>query len=72
MLSENQIKEYYHNGFVIPDFKMPEQDLLEIERLHDELIKKYPKYLNYCPAILECDERFLKFCLIQYHFHRDL
>ena len=25
--------------------------------------KLYPKYLNYCPAILQYDERFLKYCL---------
>ena len=62
MLSKKQIKEYHHDGYIIPNFQMPEQDLLEIEKLHEELIKNHPKYLNYCPAILEYDERFLKFC----------
>ena len=42
---------------------MAEKELLEIEKLHDQLIKKYPKYLNYCPAILQYEESFLKYCL---------
>ena len=63
MLNEQQIKNYQNDGYIIPDFKMREEDLLEIENLHDDLIKKYPKYLNYCPAILQYDERFLKYCL---------
>ena len=63
MLNEKEIREYLENGYIIPDFKMSESDLLEIENLHDNLIKKHPKYLNYCPAILQYDERFLKYCL---------
>ena len=63
MLNQQQIKNYQNDGYIIPDFKMTEKDLLEIENLHDHLIKKHPKYLNYCPAILQYDERFLKYCL---------
>ncbi len=63
MLNEKQINEYVDNGYVIPDFKMDEKDLLEIEILHDNLIQKYPKYINYCPALLQYDEKFLKYCL---------
>ena len=48
MLNEQQIKNYQKDGYIIPNFKMPEEDLLEIENLHDNLIKKHPKYLNYC------------------------
>ena len=48
MLNTEQIKKYKEDGFVIPEFKMPENDLLEIEKLHDELIKKRnSRYLNY-------------------------
>ena len=63
MLTKEQIASYHHDGFVIPDFKMPENDLLEIENKHYDLIKKYPEYINYCPAILLKDETFLKYCM---------
>ncbi|MAQ07749.1 MAG: phytanoyl-CoA dioxygenase family protein [SAR116 cluster bacterium] len=63
MLNKKQLEKYYQDGYVIPDFQMAEKELLEIEKLHDQLIKKYPKYLNYCPAILQYDESFLKYCL---------
>ena len=63
MLSEKQIKEYFQNGYIIPDFKMDENDLLEIEKLHNQLINNYPEFYNYCPAILEYDKNFLKYCL---------
>ena len=41
---------------------MPEKDLLEIEGLHNSLVEKFPKFRNYCPAVLLHDERFLKYC----------
>ena len=63
MLNKKQLEKYYEDGYVIPDFQMAEKELLEIEKLHDQLIKKYPKYLNYCPAILQYEESFLKYCL---------
>ena len=63
MLTKKQIASYQENGFVIPDFKMPENDLLDIENKHFDLIKDYPEYINYCPAILLKDETFLKYCM---------
>jgi len=63
MLDKAQINKYYEDGFVIPDFQMPEKDLLAIEKLHKNLIKEFPKFVNYCPAILQYDKNFLKFCL---------
>ena len=62
MLNKEQINKYAEDGYIIPEFKMPENDLLEIEKLHDELIKKNPQFLNYCPAVLEYEEKFLKYC----------
>ncbi len=63
MLTKDQIINYHENGFVIPDFQLHEEDLLEIEKKHFSLIKKYPEYINYCPAVLLKDETFLKYCM---------
>ena len=62
MLTEEQIKNYKTDGFVIPNFKLEEKDILEIEKLHNLLVEKFPKFRNYCPAVLLHDERFLKYC----------
>ena len=62
MLSKLQIEQYENDGYVIPDFKMPENVLNKIEERHNELLKKYPQFKNYCPAILHYDESFLEFC----------
>mgnify|MGYP001262999395 FL=1 len=51
LLSELQLKQYEDDGYVIPDFKLPENLLKKIEKRHDELLKKYPQFKNYCPAI---------------------
>ena len=62
MLSKLQIEQYENDGYVVPDFKMPEDILNKIEERHDELLKKHPEFKNYCPAILHYDESFLEFC----------
>ena len=43
--------------------KFPEKDIIEIEKKYSELIKKYPEYTNYCPALLLKDKTFLKHCM---------
>ena len=62
MLSNNQINQYQKEGFVIPDFIMPEETLLKIEKRHNSLLERYPKFKNYCPAVLSYDEGFIDFC----------
>ena len=39
MLSKLQIEQYENDGYVVPDFKMPEDILNKIEERHDELLK---------------------------------
>lgn len=62
MLSNNQINQYKNDGYVIPDFKMPEEDLLKIEKRHNDLLNKHPEFKNYCPAVLSYDEGFIDIC----------
>ncbi len=62
LLSNLQIEQYEKDGYVIPDFKMSDSTLKKIEERHDKLLKQYPQFKNYCPAILNYDESFLEFC----------
>ena len=57
MLSSEEIQKYNEEGFLIPNFIMPEKDLIEIEELHKSLIEKHPKFRNYCPAIIKCCDK---------------
>ena len=52
LLSKLQIEQYQNDGYVVPDFKMPENTLKKIEERHDELLKKHPEFKNYCPCLL--------------------
>tara|TARA_Y100001935_G_scaffold205523_1_gene174447 strand:- start:415 stop:1179 length:765 start_codon:yes stop_codon:yes gene_type:complete len=62
LLSKLQVEQYKNDGYVVPDFNMPESILKKIENRHDELLQKYPQFKNYCPAILHYDESFIEFC----------
>ena len=62
MLSKLQLEQYENDGYVIPDFKMPEYLLKKIEERHDKLLDTHPEFKNYCPAILHYDESFIEFC----------
>ena len=62
LLSKLQLEQYENDGYVIPDFKMPEDLLKKIEERHDKLLEIHPEFKNYCPAILHYDESFIEFC----------
>ena len=39
MLTEDQVKEYHEKGFVIIDYKLPENELEEIKISHKVLLE---------------------------------
>ena len=62
MLSETQIEQYFEDGYVIPDYRIPEETIIAIQDRHNELLVSHPEFRDYCPAILQHDEGFAAFC----------
>lgn len=61
MLSEQQIAQYHEDGYIIPDFYLPEDTLAAIRADHSHLIQKYPQFADYCPSVLAYDLGFLNY-----------
>ena len=64
MLTDAQIAQYHEDGYVIPEFRLGEDDLESIRWHHDRLVAKHPEFRNYCPAILAHDLAFLNYARI--------
>ena len=62
MLTEAQVAKYHEDGYVIPDFTMPDDVIEAIQGRHAALLKKKPEFRDYCAAILQYDERFVDYC----------
>ena len=62
MLTEAQIAQYHEDGYVIPDFVMPDDVIESIQARHAALLDKHPEFRDYCPAILQYDEGFADYC----------
>jgi len=53
MLNELEIEQYHRDGFVIPRFQMPEEVIESVKKEHTALVRAFPEYIDYCPALLE-------------------
>jgi len=62
MLTEAQIAKYHEDGYVIPDFTMPDDVIEAIQERHAALLKKNLEFRDYCAAILQYDEGFADYC----------
>jgi hypothetical protein len=62
MLTEAQVAQYHEDGYVIPDFVMPDDVIESIQTRHAALLEKHPEFRDYCPAILQYDEGFADYC----------
>ena len=57
MLTSEEIKKYKEDGYLVPNFQMPEKNLLEIEELHNSLVewkiakKKVLRNLNFTTSL---------------------
>ena len=62
MLNDAQIAKYHEDGYVIPDFIMPDDVIEAIQERHAALLKTHPEFRDYCAAILQYDEGFADYC----------
>lgn len=60
-LNENQIQQYHRDGYVVPDFSMPQATLNDIKALHAKPVEREPQFRDCCPALLEYDPAFLSY-----------
>ncbi len=61
MLSQEDIGHYESEGYVIPDFALPESTIEGIRRDHAGLCDAHPEFRDYCSAVLAFDLGFLNY-----------
>lgn len=59
MLTKDQVEQYHHEGYVTPDYLLPERVLEDIRAAHDRLVERHPEFGDYCSAVLAYDPWFL-------------
>lgn len=59
MLTDSQIRQYHSDGFVTPDYRVPETVIADIRDAHNRLVARYPEFTDYCSALLAFDTWFL-------------
>ena len=61
MLTETELRHYREDGFVIPDFRLPDAKIDEIGEDHARLVQSHPQFTDYCPTLLSYDVSFLDY-----------
>jgi ectoine hydroxylase-related dioxygenase (phytanoyl-CoA dioxygenase family) len=59
MLSEREVEQYHRDGYVIPDFRLPDEALEEVRAAHGRLLARHPEFRDYCSCLLAYDTGFL-------------
>ena len=60
-LSKQEIEHYHEAGYVIPDYRLPEETLESIRADYDRLLARHPEFQDYCPMLLRYDLSFLNY-----------
>ncbi len=61
MLTETELRRYHEDGFVVPDFRLPDARIDEIRENHARLVHSHPQFTDYCPTLLSYDASFLDY-----------
>ena len=60
-LSEAEVERYHEDGYVIPEYRLPEETLQDIRADYDRLLARHPEFRDYCPMLLRYDLSFLNY-----------
>lgn len=61
MLTLQQLTHYREQGFVIPDFRLPDSTIQSIKDDFDRFLERYPEFRQNCAALLIYDTAFLNY-----------
>jgi hypothetical protein len=61
VLTQEQIDAYHRDGYVVPDFRIPDAMLDSIRSRHANLLAHHPEFRDYCPMLLDFDRGFLDY-----------
>ena len=61
MLSASEVEHYREQGYVVPDFRLPDDTVNAIRAHHERLLSSHPEFVDYCPALLIHDTGFLNY-----------
>jgi ectoine hydroxylase-related dioxygenase (phytanoyl-CoA dioxygenase family) len=61
MLTPDQIARYHRDGYVVPDFRVPEETLAAIRARYAVLLEREAGFRDYCPTLLDHDAGFLDY-----------
>ena len=64
MLTREEVGRYGEQGFVVPDFRLPEDELEDIRNRHARLVGRMPQYRDYCPNLLAYDLAFINWARV--------
>ncbi len=60
MLTAEEINAYHRDGYVTPDYRLPEELIEWLRQRHNTLLQNHPQFSQYCSALLAYDTGFLK------------
>ena len=61
MLTPEQIARYHRDGFVVPDYRLPEETVAAIRADHTRLVDRCPEFVDYCNNLLRYDLGYLNY-----------
>lgn len=64
MLNKTELEQYHRDGYVVPDFTLPEETIASIREDHDRLLRRHPEFSDYCPAVLAYELSFLNYARV--------
>ena len=64
MLSEAELARYHEDGWVVPDFRLPDDAIADIRAAQERLVARKPEYADYCPSLLAHDLSFLNYARV--------
>ena len=62
MLTVSQIDQYRRDGYIVPDYRLPDALLQLLDDKICHFLNEHPQYRDNCPALLREDLTFSKYC----------
>ena len=62
MLTASQMEQYRRDGYIVPDYRLPDTLLASLDAKICHFLNEHPEYRDNCPALLREDLTFSEYC----------